>query len=104
MIEIKCTEKEKNRIIRVLANSSVCYLGKNDCKLDEFSCDDCVNEHTKWVITKDPPPLKSCPFCGGKAVEHIGYFNYVRCDNCLIGTISYDTLAEAIEAWNGRTV
>ena len=52
--------------------------------------------------------LKPCPFCGGKAMLNSLYsdFHQVSCSNPLCKVLPqtwcYDTLEEAIEAWNWR--
>ena len=48
--------------------------------------------------------LKRCPFCGGEASteEEFTSFNVVRCLACGVVTDTYDTIAEAIAAWNCR--
>ena len=46
--------------------------------------------------------LKPCPFCGGEAEDFGVDVFWVTCKNCHIGTESFDTLQEAIEAWNRR--
>lgn len=59
----------------------------------------------------DKTKLKSCPFCGGKAVMERGFISswsrgyiccWVRCDRCEVGTNTYETEAEAINVWNRR--
>ena len=51
--------------------------------------------------------LKPCPFCGGEAEvlesDHSATF-YCWCDSCETRGNYYNTEAEAIEAWNTRTV
>jgi len=52
--------------------------------------------------------IKPCPFCGGKA--YVGVYDYeaygesvcVRCSGCHVETFEYDTVENAIEAWNSR--
>lgn len=48
--------------------------------------------------------LLPCPFCGGEAAteEEFTSFNVVRCLACGVVTDTYDTIAEAIAAWNRR--
>jgi ribosomal protein S27AE len=50
--------------------------------------------------------LKRCPFCGGKASEHMdsdGFWS-VRCGRCDVGqTNPYVEMMHAVEAWNERT-
>ena len=48
--------------------------------------------------------LLPCPFCGGEAAteEEFTSFNVVRCLACGVVTDTYDTIAEAIAAWNCR--
>jgi Lar family restriction alleviation protein len=50
--------------------------------------------------------LKPCPFCGaeGVAAERSEYGAFATCaDNeCAVVTRGYDTLAEAMAAWNRR--
>lgn len=50
MIEIKCTQKEKENILCALANpDNYCFV-PTDCVRGK-SCEECLNEHIKWVIT-----------------------------------------------------
>ena len=50
--------------------------------------------------------LKRCPFCGGKASVkgHLKGKYAVGCDTggCLVSLFPYDTIEEAIAAWNRR--
>ena len=48
--------------------------------------------------------LLPCPLCGGEAAteEEFTSFNVVRCLACGVVTDTYDTIAEAIAAWNRR--
>ena len=48
--------------------------------------------------------LLPCPFCGGEArhVEPFWRHNEVRCTACGAETDTYDTMNEAIAAWNCR--
>ena len=48
--------------------------------------------------------LKPCPFCGGKA-EALGGVNthWISCVDCITESAAYDTLEEAVKAWNRRT-
>lgn len=54
--------------------------------------------------------LKPCPFCGGKAGtvrrwqsgDGTGKDIWIRCENCGMETIRYDTDEDAIAAWNRR--
>jgi len=51
------------------------------------------------------PALKPCPFCGGKAEGYTdqGDFFYCKCLDCKAASdVSYETGAEAREAWNRR--
>ena len=50
--------------------------------------------------------LLPCPFCGGEAAteEEFTSFNVVRCTACGVVTDTYDTIAEAIAAWNRRGI
>lgn len=49
--------------------------------------------------------LKRCPFCGAKA--QIRTFDrktyYAACSGCRADSGGYDTLADAVVAWNKRT-
>ena len=87
-------------------------------------CNSCAAEHkqlAEWLTElkelKDKAKckirdseLKPCPFCGGKACLQRGiYVNkewhndfIVFCDKCEVGTVPYNTMAEAIKAWNRR--
>lgn len=50
--------------------------------------------------------LKPCPFCGGKASvkDYLKVKYAVGCDTggCLASLFPYDTIEEAIAAWNRR--
>lgn len=48
------------------------------------------------------PELKPCPFCGGEA-ELGSPIYYVECTSCMGGVPSYDSMEEAISAWNRRS-
>ena len=53
------------------------------------------------------PPLKLCPFCGGKAEIKtvkicVGEFYRVECADCFAKTFSENTQSEAVDAWNRR--
>lgn len=52
--------------------------------------------------------LKSCPFCGGKAVLKIWIGpsipeSKVSCEKCFASSAFFIKDSEAIEAWNKRT-
>lgn len=48
--------------------------------------------------------LLPCPFCGGEAVSIDGYREafFVQCEDCGATFPMFDTLSEAIAAWNRR--
>ena len=49
--------------------------------------------------------LKPCPFCGGEArklCDLIDEIYFVMCLECRTESQTYDSLEEAIEAWNRR--
>lgn len=52
--------------------------------------------------------LRPCPFCGSHRIQinRIYYTNeaYLRCKDCGIEQSLYDSLDEAIEAWNRRVI
>lgn len=51
MIEIKCTQKEKENILCALTNpDNYCFVPA-DCVRGK-SCEECLNEYIKWVITE----------------------------------------------------
>ena len=100
MIEIKCTEEQKEILAEILALSDKCFLGENVC--EALDCGECI-ENIKWDIL--PEPLKPCPCCGGEA-EFVPFVNkvaYVRCKSCHLQTITYESEAQAAQAWNRRT-
>jgi Lar family restriction alleviation protein len=49
-------------------------------------------------------PLKPCPFCGHKAelYDATPHLNWAHCLGCGAETDEYDTMAEAVAAWNRR--
>ncbi len=50
--------------------------------------------------------LKSCPFCGGQAMErkaiYEGEFSYVYCPTCGVRTNQELSIKDAIDIWNQR--
>ena len=48
--------------------------------------------------------LKPCPFCGEKIIglHGVGYAIFVQCPFCGATFPMFDTVEEAIEAWNRR--
>ena len=49
--------------------------------------------------------IKNCPFCGGEArklCDLIEEIYFVMCLECRTESRAYDSLEEAIEAWNRR--
>lgn len=54
----------------------------------------------------DMTKLKPCPFCGCKLIHEMGlskFHYYMLCDNCRTTSGNYETIEQAIEAWNRRT-
>lgn len=101
MIEIKCTEEQKEIIKEVLAAKGCVFnygaCGTDDCR----GCYDCVEKHIKWDI--QPEPLKPCPCCGGEAeYAHFTNNTYVYCKSCHLQTIAHKSETRAAEAWNRR--
>ena len=101
MIEIKCTEAQKRRIINSINTKGACTLfGINECAGDYGS--DCIERNIKWDI--QPEPLKPCPCCGGEAAyETYGNNTYAYCKSCHLQTITYESEMQATQAWNRRT-
>lgn len=48
--------------------------------------------------------LRECPFChtGKGKATYAGVKRYIYCDKCHVRTLTYDTIEEAITAWNTR--
>ena len=46
--------------------------------------------------------LKRCPFCGGEAKLVGDKYHWVLCDGCQGGSHAFETVEEAINAWNTR--
>lgn len=47
--------------------------------------------------------LKPCPFCDGRAIGNISAHRpYIYCECCDVHGPSYDTIEDAIAAWNCR--
>lgn len=81
MIEIKCTEKEKDILKQILLGS--------------------YENSIKWDI--QPESLKPCPFCGGEA-KLLGKTMSpwrVRCEKCGTSTIT-ESKKYVITRWNNR--
>lgn len=102
MIEIKCTEEQKEIIKEVLAAKG-CVFNYGACETDDCrGCYDCVEKNIKWDI--QPEPLKPCPCCGGEAEysEILGECNSVYCTQCHLSTKNYKTKKQAVAIWNRR--
>ncbi|WP_197432103.1 Lar family restriction alleviation protein [Blastomonas sp. CCH2-A2] len=68
--------------------------------------------------TQDSAPLKPCPMCGSGPAKGFGRYTnasfsgvevmdqtnmpYVWCGTCCLQTCTYDSIEEAITAWNTR--
>ena len=59
--------------------------------------------------------LNPCPFCGGKAILDSWHPYHLRnwekiikaevyCDVCVARSSVYDSVSEAVDAWNRRTI
>lgn len=100
MIEIKCTQEEKELICNALDVSEACYRleDKRCCHPD---CSRCIEQNIKWDI--QPEPLKPCPCCGGEArrFETLGGM-YVKCTTCGLLTDLCISKSEAANRWNRR--
>ena len=48
--------------------------------------------------------LERCPFCGGEgyAATYERRQHYIICKQCMAETAGYDTVFEAVAAWNQR--
>ena len=46
--------------------------------------------------------LKKCPFCGGEAKLVGDKYHWVFCEGCQGGSHAFETVEEAIKAWNTR--
>ena len=52
MIEIKCTQEEKENIIDELADlDAECIFGSRPC--ESCNCRDCLDERIKWTIRRN---------------------------------------------------
>ena len=102
MIEIKCTEEQKEIIIDKFLDAGGCNLGTVTNNCGEITCLTCIEQNIKWDI--QPEPLKPCPCCGGEA-EFVHFANeaYVKCKSCHLQTIEYTSEKQAAEIWNRRT-
>ena len=107
MIEIKCTEEQKEIIIDAFCKADVCSsigmmseVSSDDCAT--IACGECYERNIKWDI--QPEPLNPCPCCGGEA-EFVHFANeaYVQCKSCHLQTIEYTSEKQAAEIWNRRT-
>lgn len=67
-------------------------------RASEEPCASCRNHY----ILKFEPKLKSCPYCGGKAIEKGTERVYIMCEDCGSSTRTYPTPEEAMKAWNRR--
>ena len=107
MIEIKCTEEQKEIIIDAFCKADVCSsigmmseVSSDDCAT--IACGECYEQNIKWDI--QPEPLKPCPCCGGEAAYGgLGYYKSVYCTKCHLNTIRCEAEKQAAEIWNRRT-
>lgn len=58
-------------------------------------------------MSKKKPHLEPCPFCGSDNVNVYGWsvmveYN-IQCDNCGCSTKDWESVKEAVVAWNKRT-
>lgn len=44
-----------------------------------------------------------CPFCGNDEVPLPNRYPWVRCNECGVETSCYETVEQAVKAWNTRT-
>ena len=103
MIEIKCTEEQKELIIDAIDLIDACTLFDiNKCDdIYHHDCRDCIEQNIKWDI--QPEPLKPCPCCGGEAeYGGLGYYKSVYCTKCHLQTIRCEMEKQAAEIWNRR--
>ena len=99
MIEIKCTEAQKEILAEILELSDKCFFEENVCEV--IDCGDCIERNIKWDI--QPKPLKPCPCCGGEAAYETYENNtYAYCKNCHLQTITYESETQAAKVWNRR--
>ena len=53
-IEVKCTEKVKETIVNMWANSSDCIFENTAIECDvKIPCRECVEKNIKWYITDE---------------------------------------------------
>ena len=105
MIEIKCTKKQKDELIKILdMNDFICdnLIGEGICESCDSDCRLCIEHNIKWDIQSEP--LKLCPFCGGEAelIHNVDFGFYVIGKNCRIRSDGTEKKQETIEQWNGR--
>lgn len=72
MIEIKCTQAEKEVLICCLGNpDNFCFFPKSieECR-SYVSCSECLGKNIKWIITDGGKYMSKlvinrvCPYCG----------------------------------------
>ena len=54
-------------------------------------------------MSENKVKLKPCPFCGGEAVEQVGSFFWISCQQCGAESEVFFEMEGAIEAWNKRS-
>lgn len=65
-----------------------------------------MDENRIWWMNNDQ--LKNCPFCGSQAYLKSrdygtsGERYYAFCSGCYVETFRYNSVHDAIEAWNKR--
>lgn len=86
------TNAERFKTARERRKAYQMFVRQNKENVEEFF----------WLDLEYKETLKKCPFCGGTAILHTAVLPYIRCDNCSIQTITYNTPEEAVAAWNRR--
>lgn len=109
MIEIKCTESEKDIFMEIMRGCSEddcgALFGKDCYDINDEKCTECINNNIKFEIVKEE--LKPCPFCGSvaeaKTEKRALWCEYlVVCRDCHVQTEKCTTKDEAIKVWNRR--
>lgn len=105
MIEIKCTQRQKDGLIKTMRNEGLycsTFVDEAVYRSCDGDCRYCLEHNIKWNIQKEP--LKPCPLCGGEAelIDTVRGTHLIICKNCGLETQNYIDKCNLIEAWNRR--